>query len=64
MTDEEKKQELEDAIHSGVSTITTGDKSITYKDTESQLKALEQLKRKARTTSTVTYVNPYFDKGL
>ena len=63
MTDEEKKQELEDILSSGVASISVGEKSISYKDNIQLAQALERLKSKTRIVRSVS-VNPYFDKGL
>jgi len=63
MTDEEKEQELEDILLSGVATLATADKSISYKGNDQILQALEHVKRKTRTTWGMS-ISPYFSKGL
>lgn len=64
LTDEQKQKELENALHSGVESVTEGDKSLRYKDNAQMLQALELLKRKKRASGGNAFVNPQFDKGL
>lgn len=63
MTDEEIKEALEKVMTSGVSSITIGDKTITYRSQADLERQLEKLNRKTRPAANL-YANPSLDRGL
>ena len=64
MTDEEKKEELEAILDSGVAQITIDNKSETYRSQADLERILHRLEVKTGARKGSIGYNPYFSKGL
>ena len=64
MAEEEKKEELEKIIDSGIASLTVDGRTITYRNQQDLERALERLKKKSTSIPFSIGCNPYYDKNV